>query len=825
MKINRLFLCAFLFILFTATANAATFTVNSTDDEIDINLGDGVCAAFGGKCTLRAAVMEANTQPDADTIILPAGTFKLDRKGANEQLAEFGDLDLAGPVTINGASRSGTIIDGLFLDRIFEITVPFPLTVTNLTIQNGNVTSAGGAIFNQHNKLITVTNVAFLQNRGDAGGAIYTIGPVAVTNSLFDGNSASTGGGVYSSYSSLETSTFVDTTFKNGLAGSFHSLYLSGDLSVKLSNVTVMDNSAQSTGGIYIDTSTGSLTVENSSFSNNSSQSLGVIYYSGEGNISVKGAAFTNNHLTSGGVGAAMHLSVSGTSNLDLSDIVFEENESAGGSADLYYSNSGSGNATLKNITSTDSYCASGGPSCSLYLEGSGSGAAAIESVNVDGAYISSAGAAALYVTGYNSISVKKSNFTNNTLFSGTAAGLYLDGTSIVMEDCLVAGNKIVDGGATAGAFLTGSGSIAFRRTSVIDNWAIYSGAASAGLYLDGGPSTIENSTFSNNFGFLSGALYTSSSVAIKNSTFYQNEALTSASSVLGDAAVHFSNSVVAGDSDVDHCFGAGPFVSDGYNIESSNTCNFASSGDSVFTDPKLSPLRLTPESPLMVHVPLEGSPVLESGDNATCLSEDQRGVARPFDGDQNGGAICDKGAVEFNDFCPSDDKKQFPGICGCGTPDADSDNDGILDCNDGCSQDASKTSPGQCGCGVPDTDALFPANGIADCLEGLEIKTAGAQLIVEVQKLKKVSRKTKKKKRKVIIKARKAAKALLNDLVSFADSSTGVSVASPDLSLSSLTSQMNKQVKKAFNLNRLSNKKKKNALSAIQSLIDGVVS
>src|SRR5262245_41978390 len=40
----------------------ATFTVNSTGDQPDINPGNGICetTASGGVCTLRAAIQEAN---------------------------------------------------------------------------------------------------------------------------------------------------------------------------------------------------------------------------------------------------------------------------------------------------------------------------------------------------------------------------------------------------------------------------------------------------------------------------------------------------------------------------------------------------------------------------------------------------------------------------------------------------------------------------------------------------------------------------------------------------------------------------------------------
>ncbi|UCG33852.1 MAG: hypothetical protein JSU68_04285, partial [Phycisphaerales bacterium] len=54
------------------------------------------------------------------------------------------------------------------------------------------------------------------------------------------------------------------------------------------------------------------------------------------------------------------------------------------------------------------------------------------------------------------------------------------------------------------------------------------------------------------------------------------------------------------------------------------------------------------------------------------------------------------------------------PGICGCGTPDDDTDGDQTPDCNDLCPTDPDKIDPGQCGCGVPDTDS--DGDGTADC-------------------------------------------------------------------------------------------------------------
>jgi len=59
------------------TVSSATFVVNSTDDAVDANIGDGICATASGFCTLRAAVQEANAHLGPDVISLPAGTYTL----------------------------------------------------------------------------------------------------------------------------------------------------------------------------------------------------------------------------------------------------------------------------------------------------------------------------------------------------------------------------------------------------------------------------------------------------------------------------------------------------------------------------------------------------------------------------------------------------------------------------------------------------------------------------------------------------------------------------------------------------------------------------
>jgi hypothetical protein len=69
-----------------------------------------------------------------------------------------------------------------------------------------------------------------------------------------------------------------------------------------------------------------------------------------------------------------------------------------------------------------------------------------------------------------------------------------------------------------------------------------------------------------------------------------------------------------------------------------------------------------TSSSPLLTHALLTGSPAIDAGNPDTpgsggtaCEATDQRGFARPEDGDSNGSSLCDIGALEVS-MLPSAD-------------------------------------------------------------------------------------------------------------------------------------------------------------------------
>src|SRR5205085_11513766 len=57
---------------------------------------------------------------------------------------------------------------------------------------------------------------------------------------------------------------------------------------------------------------------------------------------------------------------------------------------------------------------------------------------------------------------------------------------------------------------------------------------------------------------------------------------------------------------------------------------------------------------PPQTHAIPKGSPAVDAADNATCPTTDQRGQQRPFDGNDDGLAVCDAGAFELTGPAPT---------------------------------------------------------------------------------------------------------------------------------------------------------------------------
>lgn len=94
-------LLALLIAAAPAPLLVATFFVVTALDLADATPGDALCEAtvligldpprFESRCSLRAAIQEANVLPGADTILLQPGPHSLNRIGRDEDAGGTGD--------------------------------------------------------------------------------------------------------------------------------------------------------------------------------------------------------------------------------------------------------------------------------------------------------------------------------------------------------------------------------------------------------------------------------------------------------------------------------------------------------------------------------------------------------------------------------------------------------------------------------------------------------------------------------------------------------------------------------------------------------------
>jgi hypothetical protein len=197
-------------LLLSSASGAATFVVDTFPDGVDVLPGDGVCATASGDCTVRAAVMEANALLGPDTVIVPAGTFPIERPWpfpeGDPSSASVGDLNVHEELTLVGAGSDETVIgpgSAMFADRILSIHAG-PVTLRDLTIREGfagfdpgvpNNGTAGGGILNFDTLFLDGVNVA--DNYADStGGGILSYGSLFVARSSFESNSAYEGGAI-----------------------------------------------------------------------------------------------------------------------------------------------------------------------------------------------------------------------------------------------------------------------------------------------------------------------------------------------------------------------------------------------------------------------------------------------------------------------------------------------------------------------------------------------------------------------------------------------------------------------------------------------------
>jgi CSLREA domain-containing protein len=232
--------------------------------DITADEDDGNYAA--GDLSLREAIKLANANPEADTIILPAGTYHLTLTGAGEDGAVTGDLDIAasGKLTIQGAGAAATIIDASGLgDRVFQVLPGANLDISGVSILNGYSANAGGGIENFLG-MVKLTGCTLSGNSAYTnGGAISNdFGTVEVVNSTLSGNSVGASGGAIFNRGTL---TVTDSTLSGNSGPQVGGAIRNVDGTVTITGCTLSGNSGGQGGGIFNENS---MTLNNSIVAN-----------------------------------------------------------------------------------------------------------------------------------------------------------------------------------------------------------------------------------------------------------------------------------------------------------------------------------------------------------------------------------------------------------------------------------------------------------------------------------------------------------------------------------------------------------------------------
>jgi len=245
-------------------AHAVNYTVDTTADNASLT----ACTAAANDCSLRGAIIKANSTPVApDTITLPAGTYTIGGTRGDDT-ADTGDLDVtclsvgctsSAPLTINGSGAATTVIDAAFSDRVFDMATAAANTTTlnlnDLTIRQGDPGSSasGGAIRIGNPDTVNLTNVVVADSNASLnGGGISNAGNLTVSNTAISGNSAlSNGGGIVNAQPGIlvMNDSTINGNYANAGAGLDNSSVTTPSPTASLTNVTISGNAAVGNGG------------------------------------------------------------------------------------------------------------------------------------------------------------------------------------------------------------------------------------------------------------------------------------------------------------------------------------------------------------------------------------------------------------------------------------------------------------------------------------------------------------------------------------------------------------------------------------------------
>lgn len=494
---------------------------------------------------------------------------------------------------------------------------------------------AGGGVFVSDKSRVTIQNGSTIQgNTGTRGGGIYVENStVEVKNSMIDGNTADDvpkkapnsnkglGGGIYSYESTL---TVTDSTISGNEAKGSTSLiwYNSKDeissealgnggggicavgkkSDVTLDGVTVTGNKAtysKKGTGAGIEAQGGSLTVKDSTISNNEAQGNGGGIFSAEGNVlDVSGSTIQGNKADNGGgihMGEARDTSKT-PSKATITDTKILENEAIGsGEGGGVYVGGPRADATLKGCTVANNKSVSTGGGIAAKL-----GTVTLDDTTVENNQaVNGGGLFHLGIAVPGSLTLQNGSIIRNNTASSMGGGLFLWGNvGLKSDNSEISGNKALYGAGIAASQYTAN--FASPKLELVDTKVNSNGDANT---------------------VMGGGIYAAQGVVLnaKNTKFLDNTAKSGGGILLwSNSSADLNNSEVSGNKATGD--GGGVYIWD-------STCSLTASNGTVFRENSAS----------------NGGGILNNGvltlKKGTSLVENSAGLY--------GGGLCSSGTVE----------------------------------------------------------------------------------------------------------------------------------------------------------------------------------
>lgn len=480
------------------------------------------------------------------------------------------------------------------------------VTIDHCTIQNNKTTEvskngsdvsvgAGGGVFVSDNSHVTITDSKILDNTGTRGGGIYTehstvevVEKSEIKNNIAtdvpsgaSNSNKGLGGGIYSFDSTL---TVTDSTISDNEAKGSTSLIISndGELSsstlgnggggicavgkksdVTLDKVTVTGNKATSNvstnlgAGGGIEAQGGSLTVKDSTISNNNARGNGGGIFSAEGNVlDVSGSTIQGNKADNGGgihMGEARDTSKT-PSKATITDTKVLENEAIGsGEGGGVYVGGPRADATLKGCTVANNKSVSTG----------GGIAAKLSTVTLDDTTVENnqavngGGLFHLGIAAPGSLTLQNGSIIRNNTASSMGGGLFLWGNvGLKSDNSEISGNKALYGAGIAASQYTAN--FASPKLELVDTKVNNNGDANT---------------------VMGGGIYAAQGVVLnaKNTKFLDNTAKSGGGILLwSNSSADLNNSEVSGNKATGN--GGGVYVYDA-------TCSLTASNGTVFRE------------------------------------------------------------------------------------------------------------------------------------------------------------------------------------------------------------------------------------------------